>query len=141
MQLENKTIPAPLVKINQGFIIVCIVISWIVGNELILLFPIIAGLLSLLFGFNPIIQLSKHLLTKNLSSYRKEDWDQQQFNQGISVSCLTIGLLSFMLNWNIAGYIFTMIVFLAALIAILGFCIGCFVRFQWKMYRSRRVVQ
>ncbi|MGM0901061.1 MAG: DUF4395 domain-containing protein [Bacillota bacterium] len=59
-----------------------------------------------------------------------EDWEQQQFNQKIAVVCLGIGFISFVLSWNVVGYIFTTLVAVAAFIAILGFCIGCFISFS-----------
>ncbi|WP_338448266.1 DUF4395 family protein [Niallia oryzisoli] len=37
-----------------------------------------------------------------------------------------------------ARYIFTIMVATAAFIAILGFCIGCFILYQWKQYQYRR---
>ncbi|WP_373566085.1 DUF4395 family protein [Mesobacillus foraminis] len=52
--------------------------------------------------------------------------------------CLGAGFFSFAWGWTAAGYVFTIIVALAAFIAILGFCIGCFLLFQWKQYTYRR---
>lgn len=68
----------------------------------------------------------------------QEDWEQQQFNQSIAVFCLAAGLISFLAGWNIAAYIFTALVAVAATVAILGFCIGCFIHYQWRMYNYRR---
>lgn len=131
-------IPRPLVKINQAFIVVSVLLTWLTGQHWILALPLVAGLFGLLFGYNPVIKLAAKFLTKERSHYVLEDWSQQQFNQIIAVSCLTGGLISFIAGWTIAAYIFTALVAVAATIAILGFCIGCFIHYQWKMYNYRR---
>ncbi|MEK3799071.1 DUF4395 domain-containing protein [Peribacillus sp. FSL H8-0477] len=133
-----RTVPRPLVRTNQWFIFLSVVITWISGQEWILAVPLLFGMLGLLVNFNPIMRFAKLFLKKNPSDYIPEEHAQQQFNQGIAVVFLGLGLLSFLMNWNSAGYVFTCMVALASFIAILGFCIGCFIRFQWQQYRYRR---
>ncbi|MBW4080819.1 DUF4395 domain-containing protein [Paenibacillus sp. S150] len=134
----SKGIPRPLVKTNQAFIVISVLLSWITGQYWILALPLAAGLSGLIFGYNPVIKLAARLLTKERSAYVLEDPEQQQFNQGIAVFCLAAGLLSFLAGWTVAAYIFTAMVAVAATVAILGFCIGCFIHYQWKMYTYRR---
>lgn len=133
-----RTVPRPLVRTNQWFIFLSVVITWISGKEWILTVPLIFGMLGLLVNFNPIMRFAKLFLKKKPSDYIPEEHAQQQFNQVIAVVFLGLGLLSFLMNWNLAGYVFTLMVALASFIAILGFCIGCFIRFQWQQYRYRR---
>lgn len=138
MQNVPKGIPRPLVKTNQAFIVISVILTWLTGQHWILALPLFAGLLGLLFGYNPIIKLAARFLTKERSHYVLEDWSQQQFNQSIAVFCLAGGLISFIVGWTIAAYIFTALVAVAATVAILGFCIGCFIHYQWRMYNYRR---
>jgi hypothetical protein len=126
------------VRTNQWFIVLSVVATWITGFYWLLLLPLFAGLLGLLFGFNPVMQIAKLFLRKPLSEYIPEDRDQQQFNQIIAVTCLALGLVGYIAHWLVMAYIFTAMVALAAFIAILGFCIGCFIRYQWLQYRHRR---
>ena len=133
-----RTVPRPLVRTNQWFIFLSVVITWISGQEWFLTVPLIFGILGLFVNFNPIMRFAKLFLKKNPSDYVPEEHAQQQFNQVIAVIFLGLGLLSFLMNWNLAGYVFTLMVALASFIAILGFCIGCFIRFQWQQYRYRR---
>ncbi|USK33414.1 DUF4395 domain-containing protein [Bacillus sp. F19] len=133
-----NTIPKPLVLTNQWFIVLSVACTWITGSGWILLIPLIAGLMGLLFKFNPIMKTAKLFLRKKPSEYIPEDFEQQQFNQMIAVICLSLGFLGYMMNWMTLGYIFTAMVALAAFVAILGFCAGCFIRFQWQQYRYRR---
>jgi len=134
----SKSIPRPLVRTNQAFIVISVLLSWFTGQYWILTLPLAAGLSGLIFKYNPVIKLSARFLKKEKSAYILEDWDQQQFNQSIAVFCLAAGLVSFIAGWTIAAYIFTVLVAVAATVAILGFCIGCFIHYQWKMYTYRR---
>ena len=81
------------------------------------------------------MRLARQFLRKPLSEYAAEDRIQQQFNQCIAVICLAIGLAAYAAHWTIVAYVFTAIVALAAFVAILGFCVGCFIRYQWSQYR------
>ncbi|AGK52499.1 DUF4395 domain-containing protein [Bacillus sp. 1NLA3E] len=141
MKKQDKSIPRPLVRTNQWFIVISVCISLISGQEWVLAFPLLAGLMGLFFGFNPVMKFAKLFLKKQPSEYIPEDWNQQQFNQVISVVCLALGLVSFLLGWTIVAYVFTIMVGIAAFVAILGFCVGCFIRFQWQQYMYRRSIQ
>jgi hypothetical protein len=138
MKQTFRSIPRPLVRANQWFIVISVVATWMTGQEWLLALPLVAGLLGLFFGFNPVMRLAKLFLTKPPSEYVPEDADQQQFNQIIAVICLSVGLISYLAHWMIVAYIFTAMVALAAFVAILGFCIGCFIRYQWQQYRYRK---
>jgi hypothetical protein len=138
MAKNFRSIPQPLVRTNQWFIVLSVVSAWFTGYEIILAVPLIAGLLGLVFNFNPVMRTAKLFLKKSPSAYIPEDFEQQQFNQLIAVICLAGGLLSYTLGYNGLGHFFTVMVALAAFIAILGFCIGCFIRFQWKRFQARR---
>ena len=133
-----KTIPLPLVRTNQWVIFLSVLLSLVLQQYWIMLIPLIGGICGLLFQWNPIMKVASLFLKKPKKEYHQEDWDQQQFNQIIAIFCLTIGSLSFFLNWTVLGYIFSIMVGIASIVAILGFCIGCFIRFQWKKYQYNR---
>ena len=138
MKEEVRSVPRPLVRLNQWFIFLSVVVTWASGIEWILALPLLAGIMGLVFGFNPIMQAGKLFLRKKPSEYIPEEWAQQQFNQLIAVICLAGGLISFLLGWDVVAYIFTGMVAVASFVAILGFCIGCFIRFQWQQYRYKK---
>lgn len=139
MSQEIRSVPRPLVRLNQWFIVVFVLLTWVTGQEWLLLLPLIAGLLGLLLKFNPVMRFGKLFLKNSPSEYIPEDHAQQQFNQVIAVVCLAIALVSYAMGWIVTAYIFTSLVALAAFVAILGFWIGCFIRFQWTQYRHRRI--
>ncbi|TMU86983.1 DUF4395 domain-containing protein [Bacillus sp. BHET2] len=139
--ISPNSIPKPLVQVNQWFIVISVVISWLFQIEFFLLLPFIAGLSALIFKFNPVIKIGKRFLKKDPSQYTPEDADQQQFNNIIAVSCLGAAMISALIGWSTGFYIFSGMVFLAASIALAGFCIGCFIRFQWKRLQYKRSLQ
>ncbi|ALC91315.1 hypothetical protein AM500_17055 [Bacillus sp. FJAT-18017] len=133
-----RSIPRPLVRTNQWVIVLSVVATWITGEEWNLAIPLVAGLMGLFFGFNPIMKVARQFLKKEPSAYIPEEWNQQQFNQGISVVCLAGGLAGYAFGWNTLGHAFTIMVAIAAFVAILGFCIGCFIRFQYIQWRTKK---
>lgn len=138
MNEHIRSIPRPLVKTNQWFIVISVLATWLTNQYWILLVPLISGLMGLLFGYNPIMKIARLFLKKEPSVYIPEDLDQLQFNQMIAIICLGGGLISFLIGWEFLAFLFTGMVALASFIAILGFCIGCFIRFQWKQYKYRK---
>lgn len=133
-----QSIPRPLVRANQWTIFLSVILTWMTGQELILAIPLLANLLGIIFNFNPIMKFARLFLIKEGEKYIPEDVTQQKFNACIATICLTGGLVCFWLGWELVGYAFTIIVATASLIAILGFCIGCFIFYQIKQYQYRR---
>ncbi|WP_102262780.1 DUF4395 domain-containing protein [Mesobacillus jeotgali] len=138
MTNEIHSIPRPLVRTNQWFIVLSVLSTWLTGIEWILTLPLFAGVSGLLFGFNPVMRIARRLLRKQPSDYIPEDWEQQQFNQKIAVVCLAGGIISYASGLTTLGHILTTMVALAAFIAILGFCIGCFIRFHLSKYKHKK---
>ncbi|KUO94796.1 DUF4395 domain-containing protein [Ferroacidibacillus organovorans] len=134
----NQTIPRPLIRANQWIIVLSVIVSLLFGATWVLLVPLLAGISGLVFGKNPIMLAAKAALRKPLSSYIQEDRTQQQFNQWIAVSLLAACMLATWFHQHVLALIFETMVGLAAAVAIAGFCVGCFVRFQWKQYQYRR---
>lgn len=138
MQQRTSSIPKPLVTTNQWFIVISVLSTWILENHYILLLPLLTGLSSLILNINPIMNIAKRFLKKPASNYPQEDYAQQRFNQYISVILLSFGFISYLSGFQVVGSILTAMVLLAALIAILGFCVGCFIRYQWIQYNYRK---
>lgn len=133
-----KTIPKPLVMINQWTIVISVIISLITQTAWILLIPLVANISSLLIGFHPILVVAKRFLSKSANQYIQEDYAQLRFNQWLAVGFLLVASISFLLNWSILFNTAAIMVGLAASIALAGFCIGCFVRIQFQQWNYRR---
>lgn len=134
----KHSIPRPLVRANQASIVISVVLYGLSGSWLWLLIPLISGLLSLTIGKHPIMMAVKPLLRKPMSSYVQEDRSEQRFNQILAVVLLSASVFSAIAGWTLASLILAGLVFMAAFVAMLGFCIGCFIQYQWKQYRYRK---
>ena len=86
----------------------------------------------------PCFKIARRFLKKPAASYLQEDAADQRFNQILAVSMLGASLLSFILDLPVLGYLFSAFVFTAASVALLGFCVGCFIRYQLMMRRTAR---
>jgi hypothetical protein len=133
-----NSIPKPLVDLNQWFIVISVALSWVTQIQWLLVLPFLAVLSGVLFHYNPVMKLGRQFLKKEASAYQPEDADQQRFNSVIAAICLGSALISGLFQWGAGYYLFSGMVFLAASIALAGFCIGCFIRFQWKRLLYRR---
>jgi hypothetical protein len=133
-----RGIPLPFVRANQWLIVWTVLAALLFSQPWILMIPLLVGIISLATGKNPAFWLARPFLSKPLDQYPAEDPDQQRFNQWISVICLALSLVSFSIGWKTMGILFAVMVAAAAFIAILGFCIGCFIRFQYLQWKHRR---
>jgi uncharacterized membrane protein len=131
-------IPVPFVRANQWLIVSTVLVSLLFSQPWILAIPLLVGIFSLTTGKNPAFWLARPFLSKPLGQYPTEDPDQQRFNQWISVIFLAVSLIAFSLGWTTVGIVFAAMVSLAAFIAILGFCIGCFIRYHYLQWKHRR---
>ncbi|MEC0183174.1 DUF4395 domain-containing protein [Paenibacillus peoriae] len=138
MNQVTASIPRPLVRANQWVIVLSVVFTWITGVYWVLAIPLVAGLLGVIFNFNPVMRVAKLFLKKSPSSYMQEDRGQQRFNQLLAVFFLLVAWVGFIFQWSIVAYVFSAMVLVAAVVAILGFCIGCFILYQWSQYQYRR---
>lgn len=133
-----NTIPRPLVRLNQSFIALSAILYLISSNRLLLILPIIFGLSSIFLNYNPLFVLGKRFLKKPMNEYIQEDKAQQRFNQILALSMYILAFVSISLGQVLVSYIFATMVFLASTIALLGFCIGCFIHYQYHMWKYRR---
>lgn len=138
---QVPSIPRPLVRTNQWTIFLSVILTWITDEAWILAIPLIANLMGILFNYNPIMKIARLFFIKEGKKYIPEDVTQQKFNACIAIFCLAGGLISFLAGWTIIGFGFTIMVAIASFIAILGFCVGCFIFFQIKQFQYRRTLK
>ena len=131
------SIPKPLVQLNQFFIVITVLIALLAAKWLLLL-PFLVGVVPLATKRNPVIMAGKKLLKKPASSYQMEDRDQQLFNQWIATICMGVAFISFLMGYTLVGYVFSIMVILAAGVALMGYCIGCTIRYRYMMWKYKR---
>lgn len=131
------SIPKPLVQSNQAFIVLSVILA-LVFHKAILLLPFLVGAYTLITKKNPVIQFNKRFLKKPANQYIQEDRDQQLFNQWIATICLGLSLLFFALGITAAGYAFSLMVLIASAVALMGYCIGCTIRYRYMMWKHQK---
>lgn len=135
-----KTIPKPLVTLNQWIIVLAVVAALSIQSIWPLLIPFLANGISLATGYHPILSPAKKLLKQPLSSYVQEDVGQLRFNQMMAVGFLAAAIVGGLIGSTVLFVAASIMVGLAASIALAGFCVGCFIRFQYQQWKYRRSV-
>jgi len=132
-------IPMPIVTLNRSILFFGVLIAiatqqiWITSLLFLVLLP------ATLFGrkFSLIFRLGSILFAEKNKSADVEDPSLQRFNNGIATILLGLSQIAFLFSQNFTGWIFSGMVAIASGIALLGFCVGCFLYFQFKLQRYR----
>ncbi|MEK8128467.1 DUF4395 domain-containing protein [Paenibacillus filicis] len=130
-----KEIPIPLVRANQAGIVLFVVAAVLLKAPVLIAALWAVQVLGLWRGIraNVFVQLAAPFLKNRIVGAQTEARELLRFNNSIAVSLLTLSLIGFWLDRDgLTGYVLAGLVALAALIAILGFCVGCFLYYQWK---------
>jgi hypothetical protein len=106
---------------------------WIITILFLIILP------TTLFGkrFSLVYYIGNILFKKQIQNSQYEDAGLQRFNNTIATTLLGFSQISFLAGQSILGWIFASMVMLASGVALLGFCIGCFLYYQFKIQRYR----
>lgn len=137
--LKLSGIPMPIVTLNRSILCFGILIAiateqfWITTILFMVLLP------AVLFGrkYSLIYRTGMILFKKNIQNADFEDASLQQFNNGIATLLLGVSQIAFLLNQSLTGWIFSGMVMIASGVALAGFCVGCFLYFQFKLQKYR----
>jgi hypothetical protein len=130
-------VPLHWVRGNQLGILLSVIASVTAQQPWILLLPLAVQLISRIFGirYNLFVRLFAPLLPKSI---RTEARELLRFNNLLAIIFLVVTLAGFALGWTILAYASLIMLTIAVVLALSGFCLGCFMYFQWKQFRSRR---
>ncbi|SFL82019.1 protein of unknown function [Paenibacillus sp. 1_12] len=130
-----KEIPIPYVRSNQVGIVLFVLLAIVLQKPVLIIILWALQVLPMVLGLraNLFIRMAKPFLANKIQGAQTESQELLRFNNSIAVLLLSIAVISFCFNWSsIAGYVFAGMVGIAASIAICGFCVGCFLYYQWK---------
>jgi hypothetical protein len=132
-------IPLPIVRLNRAVLVSGVVIAFVLQAPIIIaaLFVVIAP--AAIWGRRAslIFKIGSRLLAKQNATAEQEDQRLQRFNNSIAALMLGGATVAFLLNaWTI-GWVLSFGVATAALVALLGFCVGCFLYYQFRLQRTR----
>jgi hypothetical protein len=136
-----RQIPLPYVKANQAGIVLFIILSIVLREPWLLavLWLVQAAGLVTRGRWNVFVRLAKPFLRTAGKETQAEEL--QRFNNTLAVIFLTLSLAGFALGWTVAGYVFEGMLLAAAGAALLGYCIGCTIYFQYKQFVALRKVK
>ncbi len=129
-------IPLPIVRLNRAVIVTGVIAAIVLQQPWIttLLFALI--LPAALFGRRAslIFKAGSRLLARQIDGAQTEDTGLMRFNNSIAAALLGGAQLAFLAGLPVLGYGLAAAVGTAALVALLGFCLGCFLYFQFRLH-------
>ena len=132
-------IPMPIVTLNRVALVMGVVAGFVVQQPLLttLLFAIL--LPAVLFGQRAslIFQVGKRLLAAQNARAEREDRRLMRFNNSVALILLGLAQVAFLLGATAVGWVLAGMMAVAAGVALAGFCVGCFLYYQFKLYRYR----
>lgn len=138
-QQKVNGIPNILIKVNQALIALTVLVSLIVDPRLLMI-VFFVQLISYKYGmnYNLFVRLSTPFWRNKVNMKDVQAFELAKFNATIAVALLFVATLSAVLGWKLGAYIFGGMVAAAATAAVLGYCIGCTIYFQYKQFKARR---
>lgn len=133
-----REVPMRYVKANQVGIVLFVLLSFGFNQPLILGVLWLIQVVGLVSGgkLNLFVQIGMAVLKGK--GTETQAVELQRFNNILAVLFLSLALISFSLSWQVAGYLFSGMLLLAASAALLGYCVGCTVYFWYKQLRAGR---
>jgi hypothetical protein len=137
--LDRPSIPQPLVSLNRWTLVIGVLAGllrqqpWVTTALFVLLLPatLLGQKASLLFW------LGSRLFARRIPHAERADAALQRFNNSIATLLLGLAQIAFLLGRPVLGWAFALMVAVAAGVAIAGFCVGCFLYYQFKLHRYR----
>jgi hypothetical protein len=137
--LANRDIPLPIVRLNRWMLVVGILGGLTLQQPLVttLLFAILLPATVIGQRASLIFQVGKRLFARQLPTAERENRRMQRFNNSIATILLGAAQIAFLAGVPVVGWGLALVVAAAAAIALAGFCIGCFLYYQFKLQRFR----
>lgn len=132
-------VPMPIVNLNRWTLVLGIYAAlvlqqpWITTLLFLILLPAVLG------GqrWSPIANVGRRLFAHAIPAAEREDRRLMRFNNSIALILLGAAQIAFLLGAPVAGWVLALMVAIAASVALAGFCVGCFLYFQFKLNRYR----
>lgn len=135
----NADIPLPIVKLNRWMLVVGILGGLALQQPLVttLLFLILLPATVIGQRASLVFQVGKRLFARQIPTAEREDRRMQRFNNSIATILLGAAQIAFLAGVPLVGWILALFVVAAASVALAGFCVGCFIYYQFKLQRYR----
>ena len=128
-----------IVTLNRSILTFGILLALITHQVWLTTLLFVILLPATLFGkqFSLIYHLGNLLFSKQNQNAKYEDASLQRFNNTIATTLLGLAQIFFLFNQPVIGWIFASMVMVASGVALLGFCVGCYLYYQFKIQRYK----
>lgn len=135
-----KEIPLVKVRSNQLGIVITLAIAIIMQIPWLIAIMWLVQVLTRLLGSgaNVFVIVLEPLLDPIYKKSVPEAEELQKFNLSLGIVFLSLSLICLSLQQELLAYIFAGLMALAALSALLGYCIGCTIYYQYKKMKSAK---
>jgi hypothetical protein len=132
-------VPMPIVTLNRSILVVSILAGLLLRQPLFTTALLLVLLPAVFWGQHAslIFQVGQRLFSGRLAIAEREDRRLMRFNNTIAVVLLAGAQLAFLAGSPAIGWTLSLAVATAATVALLGFCVGCFLYYQFKLHRYR----
>jgi len=136
---QNMGMPMPIVNFNRALLVGGVIIGLIFQQPLMTTFLLVINLLALLFGkqANFSFILGRRLFARQIPTAEREDTRLVRFNNMLAVAMLMFAQIGFLFGIPLMGWVFSLMVATAAGVALAGFCVGCYLYYQFKLQRYK----
>ena len=130
-------VPQPIVSLNHATLVVGVVGGLLLQQPLVTTALFLLLLPAVLFGqrWSPIARVGRWLFARQIAHAEREDRRLMRFNNAIALILLGAAQVAFALHAPIIGWAFALLVAAAASVALAGFCVGCFLFYQFRLQR------
>jgi hypothetical protein len=132
-------VPMPIVALNRWTLLVGILLGFVTQQAWItaLLFLMLAA--AVLGGpeYSLVARVGRKLFADRIPGAEREDFKLARFNNSIALGLLGLAQIAFVTGFSALGWVLALMVAVAAGVALAGFCVGCFLFFQFRMLRYR----
>lgn len=131
-----EDVPFHKIRANQSGILLSVLAFALIQQFWILIIPLIVQMISRTYGirYNIFVRLISPLLP---ISTKTESRELLRFNNLLAILFLLVSIVGFILNFTVLAYTSLIMLTAAVVLALSGFCLGCFIYFQFKILRSR----
>jgi hypothetical protein len=139
MNNHSSTVPMPIVTFGRATNVAMVVTGLALQSPLPVFILLVLRLTALIGGprYNLIARTGRLLLATRLTDAEREDVRLVQFNNGLAAFLFGIAAIFFAVGIPVVGWVFALMVATASGIALAGFCVGCFMYYQFNLQRYR----
>jgi hypothetical protein len=138
-QAVHDGIPLPIIRLNRAMLLIGVVLGLALQQPLVTTALLAILLPTLVWGERGslVAAIGRRIFGARLAVAEREDRRLARFNNLLAAILLGAAQVAFLAGAPVLGWVLAGMVAIAAGVALAGFCIGCFIYYQFKLNRYR----